>query len=429
MSGVFKGISKIFHAVGNVVGDVIGGIKHAVVTLWHNPIVRAAAIAVAAYFTAGAIAGAFSAAGGTTGAVAADTVGSAGSAIGGSAGGFFGGTMTAADITSGVGAMYGGAAADVAAAGATGLGIGATAATSALPDAIASGDVGFDIGTGATYATSATGEMDMAAFTGQGVTETSLLAGQPVETAVANGANVAASGVSPALGTQAANSVTGTMQDFTSNAFDSAQGTGGGFQSFEQSNGLLAASPDTSATGGAAGAAGTAAPSSPSLLQSIGQDAKNVASDIGQGISKVGTGVKDFLFGTPTAGSDVALGDTAVSTGTSGGLLSSSLSKEMLISGLMNIGSQLLAKPQPQMQFAGVKGNGSGTVTGIHTTNGGFGLAVGGSEPAPSGVPQSILPPGSPGLATAPATPQVASAAKLPTMPTLTPAPAPAGAA
>lgn len=99
----------------------------------------------------------------------------------------------------------------------------------------------------------------------------------------------------------------------------------------------------------------------------------------------------------------------------------SDTTKLSLLSTALQVGSALLAKPQPQMQFAGVNDKGYGPGTLIHTTNNGFGLGVGGGQQAPTGVPSSLLPPGS-----APSAPQLATTGNpgaSPTLPGLATAP------
>lgn len=56
------------------------------------------------------------------------------------------------------------------------------------------------------------------------------------------------------------------------------------------------------------------------------------------------------------------------------------------------VGSYLASKPVPPNNYSG-RGPNGGVGIGMHTINGGFGLAAGGSTPAPTGVPGSMIPP------------------------------------
>lgn len=63
------------------------------------------------------------------------------------------------------------------------------------------------------------------------------------------------------------------------------------------------------------------------------------------------------------------------------------------------VGAYMTANPPPPRNFGGFGPNG-GAGLGMHTVNNGFGLAAGGSTPAPSSVPKALVPP--PGSATPP---------------------------
>jgi hypothetical protein len=95
-----------------------------------------------------------------------------------------------------------------------------------------------------------------------------------------------------------------------------------------------------------------------------------------------------FFGASPTA-AGAAPGTVAPAAG---GSMLGDMGKAMLIQGGLQMVSSLLQKPQPQMQFAGVNAKGQGAGLGIHTINSGFGLATGGSEPAPGGVPDALKP-------------------------------------
>jgi hypothetical protein len=111
-------------------------------------------------------------------------------------------------------------------------------------------------------------------------------------------------------------------------------------------------------------------------------------------LDRVGTGVRHFFSGTP-AGANTAggAGGAGGSGAAAGGL--SSTTKLMLLQGGLQVASQMLNKPVPQMSYAGVNARGNGPGLNIHTINGGFGLAVGGNpEAAPTGVPANLRPGG-----------------------------------
>lgn len=64
-----------------------------------------------------------------------------------------------------------------------------------------------------------------------------------------------------------------------------------------------------------------------------------------------------------------------------------------MIGGVVQAGGAYLAsKPRPPANFSGRTPGGGGGGLGMHTVNGGFGLAAGGSETPPSGVPSALQP-------------------------------------
>lgn len=99
------------------------------------------------------------------------------------------------------------------------------------------------------------------------------------------------------------------------------------------------------------------------------------------------------------AGSFLGLSGSGT-TGTTGAGVDSTLSKLMMaqmVSGLVTGGIQALgsyeaSKPKPPANFSGRTPGGGGGGLGMTSTNGGFGLAAGGSTPAPSGVPSALQP-------------------------------------
>lgn len=422
MSGVFKGIGKVFKAVGKVVGGVVNGVKHVVEDLWHSPIVRAVAIGVAAYFTMGAIAGAFAASGAASGATAAATVGDAGGSLFGAAGGAALGADTAT-LGGAATAAFGDAAATGAAEGIGGLagaamstfGAAAPAADAVVGGLLGTQDVGgLGLANAAeqTYAPTLASQMDMAAFTGQGVTQASIVSGMPFGDAVANGSLASLGTANAGLTGQLSENLGQSVSDL--GATDPLADT-------PFSSSLPGTVPDASSA--VSTDAATQAPQATSFLGKVEQGVSNIGSDIKEGVSKIG----HFIFGSSGTPQTLYTADgqaVQVATGGSSGLFGGGIGKEMLLSNLMNIGASLLEKPQPQMQFAGVKGNGSGQVTGITTTPGGFGLQVGTGEAPPSSVPQPLKPPGAPGLLSAPQAPTVA-ATSAPAAPTLAPPRAP----
>lgn len=134
------------------------------------------------------------------------------------------------------------------------------------------------------------------------------------------------------------------------------------------SGGALADSPATAMAVNAASGGGAAA--SNSMVGSWWNAAKGAVSDVG---GKVASAAKWF-----TTGDSMAV-----------------YGKMQLLGTALNMaGAYMASKPRAQMQFSGRNPHGQGAGVGMHTTNGGFGLAPGGSTPAPSGVPGALLPPG-----------------------------------
>ena len=173
-----------------------------------------------------------------------------------------------------------------------------------------------------------------------------------------------------------------------------AAGTG---TSLIGAGGIASAIPEVAAAGGTIGGAAAAAPfaalasnvatsgsaatGTQSFLGSLWTGAKAVGSDIVSGASKVAGGVSNF-FGMGTTGA----------AGAAGGGMASWAKMQLLSTGLQMVGSYLASKPVPPNNYSG-RGPNGGVGIGMHTINGGFGLAAGGSTPAPTGVPGSMIPP------------------------------------
>jgi hypothetical protein len=389
MSGVIKAVGKVFDAVViKPVKAVFNGVKDVAMTIWHTPILRYAAIAVAAYFTAGAAMAYFAAP----------------AAAGGTAAGFAAGASSAS-VLSGT-AMYTGAAAGAAATAGTAVGsyaaLGATTASLAASANVASVVAATSVGASATGATvSAAASMAAEASTaGSGaVTGTSAgLSGTASSTAsgtafsdasmygpimpAAGGASTADAAAlpgtlttataAPALGAGASPilAAAANVAGYT-NAANSGSGGSSAADYLAASNASPASSAtaDTSAPQAGDQGNGNVLPSAPkSIFQSTEDWFKG----------KLG-------IGTPSA---PAVGSAAGPVVPSG---MSSFEKIMLMKSAVDMASGYL-RPTSQQQFSGATPNGGGFHLGMHTTNGGFSLSPGGSEPAPSGVPGALLP-------------------------------------
>jgi hypothetical protein len=118
-----------------------------------------------------------------------------------------------------------------------------------------------------------------------------------------------------------------------------------------------------------------------SFLGHVENGVSNLWSDVKTGVGKL------FGGGAPASATAGAPGIAAPAAG--GGMLGE-MGKAVLIQGGLQMASALLTKPQAQMQYAGVNSKGQGAGLGIHTINSGFGLATGGSEPSPEGVPSNL---------------------------------------
>jgi hypothetical protein len=343
MSGVIKGIGKIFNAVViKPIKAIVGAVKDVAVWAWHQPIIRMAAIAVAAYFTAGAALAYFAPAAGAGAASAASVLSADGAGVAG-ASGFAG---TSAGIASGFG--------DAASIGFTTAGfstVGAAASTA-----------------------------DIAAFSGQAVGASLMAAGGSAsEVAQATALASAPTGTSDSVLSSMSQQAGGSSYDLATAGTGGSNlagtlnvpGAGGGGDAFGGFN---------VATAGQG--VGPVATAPTGLLGSV----ENGVSNVWDGIKNVGS--KIFGSGTPAAATP------GVIPSASGGLLGD-MGKAALIQGGLQLASALLQKPQPQMQYAGVNAKGQGAGLGIHTINGGFGLATGGGEPAPGGVPDALKPGGS----------------------------------
>ena len=154
------------------------------------------------------------------------------------------------------------------------------------------------------------------------------------------------------------------------------------------------------AVGGTA-AAGSAAAASGLVAASLPADpyTSMVAATSTQGASAGSTSFLGSIFnGVKAVGGAIGSGVKDVATFMGGG--NPALGMGMLVKTAFDaVGAYMTANPPPPRNFGGFGPNG-GAGLGMHTTNGGFGLAAGGSTPAPSGVPQALVPP--PGSATPP---------------------------
>lgn len=154
------------------------------------------------------------------------------------------------------------------------------------------------------------------------------------------------------------------------------------------------------AVGGTA-AAGSAAAASGLVAASLPADpyTSAVAATSTQGASAGSTSFLGSIFnGVKAVGGAIGSGVKDVATFMGGG--KPALGMGMLVKTAFDaVGAYMTANPPPPRNFGGFGPNG-GAGLGMHTTNGGFGLAAGGSTPAPSGVPNALLPP--PGSATPP---------------------------
>lgn len=351
MSGVIKGIGKLFKAVViKPVEAIAHAVKEAAVWAWHQPIIRMAAIAVAAYFTAGAAMAYFGApaAAGASASAVGGTFDAGASALGDSAAASFGTLGTAEALPASLGGITGASSASVLAAGGEGV-------------AGASGLAAFS-GQAVGAAAQAAGE------TASTIAQTTAITSLPAGTSDTAIAQVA----------QTAGETINTMTPATLAAPQSLDFTGTVGQS--------------AFTG--TQAVGTVADATPGLMGTVENGAsnlwtviKNVATDVGHGVENVGA----KLFGSSAPVSTAGLAPGTVAPAASGGLLGD-MGKAALIQGGLQMASALLTKPQPQMQYAGVNAKGQGAGLGIHTINSGFGLATGGGEPAPSGVPANLKP-------------------------------------
>lgn len=342
---MIRPLTHPFDIKGNITG-AIKAIKHEVVTGWHNKIVRYAAIAVAAYFTAGAAMAYFAAPAAAGGTTAASVLAAGGAGVGGASG-------LAATSAFSAGAL--GTSAFGVGAGAIGVGAGATAAS-----VLAAGGAGVAGASGfAAYSGMAVGASGTAAgLSAPTIASATAVSSMPAGTSasVLSQTSQAAATQGLAISSPGAVTVTGVVPSATSAAAPAWLNAAG-----------------MSAAGGVA----SSVAADGSGAQSTDAEPTQEKGLIGRTWDKV-TG----LFKSDGAA------DTAA-TGSKGSLLGD-MSKAMLIQGGLQMASALLQKPEPQMQFSGVNGKGNGSPIGIHTINGGFGLATGGSEPAPGGVPNNL---------------------------------------
>jgi hypothetical protein len=379
MSGVLKSLGKIFKAV------VVKPIKFAVkmdhkvaMKVWHTPILRYIAIAVAVYFTAGAAMAYFGAAGAAGGTAAAGAAAGAGTAAGATAVG-----------TAGV---AGGASL---AAGGTAFASGAAVAGTTAA-----------VGTGAAVAGGVT--------TLGAVTVTASTAG--VAAAGLSAGTIAAVSVGTAV-TAAAAMNAGHVAD---NAVTQGQGTVTGTPGVTDLQGVTVTGnipPAADNSLFASTFSGDMALDSSFAVADIAQSIKPETNPVGRtdptknpdGSPKsITQRTTDYLkqkvgMNTNTAqydenGALITPEDAGAAPGAVAGAAPkagmSSFEKIMLLKSGVDLASGLLQKPQPQMQYSGVNKNGEGQTLGMHTINGGYGLAVGGHEPAPLGVNPALMAPG-----------------------------------
>lgn len=385
MSGILKSVGKVFRAVVVKPIKFVLKMDHKVaMKIWHTPILRYIAIAVAIYFTAGAAAGYFGAAGAAGGTAAAGTAAGAAGAGGALGASTVGGSILAGGTYVGIGstATYIGGTSFAAGAAA-----GAAGAVGAGAVAGAAGAGGGSVLTGAAYA----GPGAIAAGGGT-AGEASTIAYSSVGQAAGTQAAEHAAQLAGTSMAQGGGAITGTPGGLTSwgapagQAGSSGQGVlGGSTYTGPGSTASYIGSP----TGESLAASGGAPVGSPALMEASQAGAAPAAETTQPGfLGRMGQGLKHIWSGTP----GVAADGTPVVTG---GM--SSFEKIMLLKSAVDMASGWMAnQPRTQPQFSGRGPGGGGAGMGIHSINGGFGLAAGGHEPSPSGVPDILRPPGSP---------------------------------
>ena len=116
----------------------------------------------------------------------------------------------------------------------------------------------------------------------------------------------------------------------------------------------------------------------------------NVSSDVTHAAKSAG----NYLFGGSSSGGAGAAGGAGGAGGSGGisGLLGSYAKTQLLSTGLQMLGAYEMNKPRAPQNYSGYTPGGGGGGIGMHTINNGFGLAAGGTEPAPSGVPNALIP-------------------------------------
>lgn len=391
MSGILKSIGKLFNSVVvKPVKAIVGGIKDVAMAIWHTPILRYIAIAAAIYFTAGAASayfGAAGAAGATGGASAAAGAGALGegATVGGSiltTGTYVGAGSTATAFAGGTSFAAGAAVGAAGTAGAAGA-IGAGAGASSVADTVAVGGLGASGSSIGAEQAATIASASVGANAGTGVAQQ---AGQLASSGMTDGGGaitgtpqgLAAWGA-PASDTGAANSSVLTGGTYTGPGSlattDGASASGQGLTS--------------GASDAVAGGNNAAQGAQNAVLGPAGSTTQPVAtaatSTEPQGLlGRIGSGLKHMWSGTP----GVAADGTATTTGGMSGF-----EKVMLLKSAVDMASGWM-RPVTQPQFSGRGPGGGGMGLGIHSTNNGFGLAYGGHEPAPSGVPSALLPPG-----------------------------------
>lgn len=396
MSGIIHGAVRIFKAT--VIRpithplDIVGNTKNALhvmkqetVKAWHNKIVRYVAIAVAAYFTAGAALGYFGAAAGAGGGAAAGT-----------AAGAAGGAAAGAGAASTVGIMAGSTAASTAAAGFSGLATFGAADTAAIGYGALAADAatvggGLAAGAGMAAGSSAAGG-SLAAFSGQAVGANALAAG-------ADASTISQSTALASMPAGSSNAALSSASQAASNpaSFDFTAASGGSYSGGTAgSSGALTDSSGLTSMGGAPSSLASEAAGGNSSFTGLGGQVG--ASDAASGAAptsiwgRVEDGAHNLWTKMFGPGTTTTTPGAIAGTSVKGSLLGE-MGKAALIQGGLQMASSLLQKPQVQQQFSGVNSKGQGAGLGIHTINGGFGLATGGSEPAPGGVPDALKPP------------------------------------
>lgn len=355
MSGVLKSLGKVFKAVTKPVVKLVkkqlAFDKMIRKKIWSNKYLRVIAIAVAAYFTAGAALAYFGAAGAAGGVAAAGAAASTGAAVGTTA--MATGAAVGAATASTVAATTLSAVTVTATVGAAGV-------SAVTAGAIAAASVGVAAGVAASDAASSSASNAM--NNGGGTT-----------TGVPGGTTVGSDGI-PTLGTTNVTADIPATGASNFGAFDAGELT-----------------PDLG------------------FADNIGQVGKAEMNKVDAGLNANGTPktmfdkAKDLVTNPFSSQNNVAQFDDAGNvigapagavTGTapaSGGLMGS-MGKVMLLKSAVDFASAYMNKPpgpQDPLQYGGRDKNNNGPGMALHTIDNGSGLATGGTGQAPltGGVP------------------------------------------